>query len=228
MPKDLEKEKELAAKEAVKFITNDLVVGLGTGSTAFYVLKEVARLVNEGLRIKAVPTSNKTAEIAGKFNIPLLDINSIDHIDITIDGADEFNRDLVLIKGGGGALLKEKIVASMTRQEIIIADSSKQVLKLGKFPLPVEVIPFASSYVKRELALLGGLGNTRMKNDTLFLTDQGNYIIDIHFGPIEDPVDLADKLNRMEGIVCHGLFIGLANTLIMGVAETGTTITYSK
>src|SRR4051812_48722998 len=113
MTNDLEKEKELAAKEAVKYVTNDKIIGLGTGSTAYYVVKEIGNLVESGSKIRAVPTSNKTAELATTFNIPLVDINSIDFIDVTIDGADEFNSDLVLIKGGGGALLKEKIVASM-------------------------------------------------------------------------------------------------------------------
>src|SRR3954466_5668024 len=141
MKKDVEKEKELAAKEAVRFIQDRQIIGLGTGSTAYYIIQEIGKLVKEGLRIKAVPTSNKTAELARSLGIELANIDEVERIDVTIDGADEFNNDLVLIKGGGGALLKEKIVASMTDQEIIIADSSKKVDQLGKFPLPIEVIP---------------------------------------------------------------------------------------
>lgn len=226
MSKDLEKEKQLAAKEAVKFLSNNKIVGLGTGSTATYVVKEIANLVRNGLVIQAVPTSDKTKELAETLNIPIADINRIDSIDITIDGADEFNSDLILIKGGGGALLKEKIVASMTKKEIIIADSSKKVDKLGKFPLPVEVIPFAASYVMRKLSQINGSGKIRIKGTSPFITDEGNYIIDTDFGVIGDPVSLSNTLNNIEGVVAHGLFIKLADKIIMGVGKTNTTVTF--
>ncbi len=226
MSKDLEKEKQLAAKEAVKLLSNNKIVGLGTGSTATYVVKEIANLVRNGLVIQAVPTSDKTKELAETLNIPIADINRIDSIDITIDGADEFNSDLILIKGGGGALLKEKIVASMTKKEIIIADSSKKVDKLGKFPLPVEVIPFAASYVMRKLSQINGSGKIRIKGTSPFITDEGNYIIDTDFGVIGDPVSLSNTLNNIEGVVAHGLFIKLADKIIMGVGETNTTVTF--
>lgn len=228
MAKDVEKEKELAAKEAVKLISNNQVVGLGTGSTAYYVIKEIGEMVRNGLSIQTIPTSNKTGELAKSLNIPLIDINSVEYIDITIDGADEFNGDLVLIKGGGGALMREKIVASMTKQEIIIADSTKKVGQLGKFPLPVEIIPFAANYVSRQLLKIKGVGKLRIKNNTPFITDQGNYILDTNFGFITDPVSLSDSLNKVEGIVCHGLFIGLAERVIIGVGETGATVIYKR
>jgi len=138
MVKDLETEKRLAAKEAVKLIGSDCIIGLGTGSTAAYAVWELGEAVKNGLKIRAVPTSDATARLAESLNIPLVDINTVDSIDVTIDGADEFNSDLVLIKGGGGALLREKIVASMTREEIIITDSTKKVDVLGKFKLPDE------------------------------------------------------------------------------------------
>ncbi len=226
--KDLEKEKELAAKEAVKLVSNNQIVGLGTGSTAYYVVKEIGELVKNGLTIQAIPTSNNTGELAKSLNIPLADINSVGHIDITIDGADEFNSDLVLIKGGGGALMREKIVASMTKREIIIADSTKKVEQLGKFPLPIEVIPFAVNYVARQLSKINGEGKMRIKNNSPFITDQGNYILDTDFGWITDPVSLSNSLNKIEGIVCHGLFIELAERVIMGVGETNTTVTYTR
>lgn len=226
MAKDIEKEKYLAAKEAVKLISNNQIVGLGTGSTAVYAVKEIGNLVKNGLKIKAIPTSNKTKELAETLNIPLADINQIDGIDITIDGADEFTSDLVLIKGGGGALLKEKIVASMTKEEIIIADSSKKAERLGKFPLPVEVIPFAANYVMRKLSQLNGVGTIRIKDNSTFITDEGNYIIDTDFGVITDPVYLSDYLNSIAGVVAHGLFIKLAKKVIMGVSDTNTTILY--
>lgn len=226
MAKDIEKEKYLAAKEAVKFISNNQIVGLGTGSTAVYAVKEIANLVKDGLKIQGVPTSNKTKELAETLSIPLIDINKIDHIDITIDGADEFTGELMLIKGGGGALLKEKIVASMTKEEIIIADSSKKAERLGKFPLPVEVIPFAANYVMRKLSEIQGVGKIRIKDNATFITDEGNYIIDTDFGVITDPVYLSDHLNNIAGVVAHGLFIKLAKKVIMGAGDTDTTVTY--
>lgn len=216
MRKDLEKEKQLAAKEAVKYLSDHTIIGLGTGSTIYYAIKEIAELVKNGLRIRAVPTSDKTQELAVSLGIPIIDINTIDTIDITIDGADEFTKDLTLIKGGGGALLREKIVASMTKEEIIIADSSKHVEKLGKFKLPIEVIPFASKYVESKIRDLQGEGNIRFVQNRPFLTDEGNYIMDVDFGFITDPSELSRTLNEIEGIVGHGLFINLAQKVIMG------------
>lgn len=216
MINNLDIEKQLAAKEAVKQLRDDMIVGLGTGSTSFYAINEIAELVKNGLKIKAIATSNKTREHAESLNIPVIEINSIDSIDITIDGADEFNSDLILIKGGGGALLREKIVALLTKREIIIADSSKKVDLIGKFKVPVEVIPFASSYVLRRIELLKGVGEIRRTKDSPFITDQGNYIIDADFGLISNPVYLSEKLNEIEGLVAHGIFIGLASKVIMG------------
>lgn len=226
MVKDIDKEKQLAAKEAVKLIKNNQIVGLGTGSTAVYAVKEIGNLVKNGLKIHGVPTSNKTKELAETLHIPLIDINEADAIDITIDGADEFTSGLALIKGGGGALLREKIVASMTKEEIIIADSSKKVDRLGKFPLPIEVIPFAANYVMRKLSEIQGRGKIRIKDNTTFITDQGNYIIDTEFGVITDPVYLSGLLNNIEGVVGHGLFINLTKKVIMGIDDTDTTVTY--
>lgn len=217
MMNKVEIEKQLAAAEAVKFIKDHQVVGLGTGSTAYYAINAIGEMVKNGLRIKAVPTSEKTKVLAASLQIPIIDINSVEAIDITIDGADEFTADLKLIKGGGGALLKEKIVASITTLEIIIADASKKVEQLGKFKLPVEVVPFAAQYVRHQINLLNGIGTIRtLSNQIPFITDQGNYIIDADFGLISDPDVLAAKLNQIEGIVGHGLFINLADMIIMG------------
>lgn len=211
-----ENEKQLAAKEAVKLVGNNQVVGLGTGSTAYYVIQEIGRLVKEGLQIRAIPTSDKTRTMAESLSIPLIDINTVSTIDITIDGADEFTEDLLLIKGGGGALLREKIVASMTNEEIIIADSSKLVTQLGKFKVPVEVIPFAASQVQSRLQKLHGAAHIRMTDGKPFITDEGNYIMDTDFGPITDPAALADAIKGISGVVEHGLFINLASKVIMG------------
>lgn len=216
MAKKLEKEKQLAAKEAVKSLRDDIIVGLGTGSSSVYVIKEIGKLVKNGLKIRAIPTSNTTKELAETLNIPLIDINTVSSIDVTIDGADEFTSDLILIKGGGGALLKEKIVASLTKQQIIIADSSKKVEMIGNFKVPIEVIPFALNYVLQQIKGLNGKGKIRMIAGIPFRTDQQNYIIDADFGLISDPVSLSEKLNGIEGLVGHGIFIGLASKVIMG------------
>ncbi|UYQ91252.1 ribose-5-phosphate isomerase RpiA [Chitinophaga horti] len=216
MATDLIAEKRIAAEAAVAMVKDAQVVGLGTGSTAEFAVKAIAERVKQGLQIKGIPTSDNTAQMARQLGIPLIDINSIDTIDITIDGADEFTEQLHLIKGGGGALLKEKIVASKTTQQIIIADSSKHVAFLGKFKLPVEVIPFASRYVMAQLAKLGGDGVVRQVNGQPFITDEGNVIIDADFKKISDPVALSDALNGIVGVVEHGLFTGLAQQVIMG------------
>jgi ribose 5-phosphate isomerase A len=215
-----EKEKQLAAAEAVKGVADNMIVGLGTGSTAVYAIQEIGEKVKRGLQVRAVPTSLKTKELAASLNIPLIDINTIDSIDITIDGADEFTEELLLIKGGGGALLREKLVASMSKQEMIIADSSKKVSRLGKFKLPLEVIPFASAYVIRQLQGLNGKGAIRQQSGKPFLTDQGNYIIDADFGLISDPILLSGKLNEITGVVEHGLFIHLVSKVIMGSGDS--------
>jgi len=214
-------EKQTAAREAVGYLKNNMIVGLGTGSTASYAIKEIGLRVKEGLDIKAVPTSESSAELARSLLIPLIDINTIDSIDITIDGADEFTEDLKLLKGGGGALLREKIVATITNEEIIIADSKKLVSKLGKFKLPVEIIPFACRYIANQTKAWKVNPVLRMQQDMPFTTDQGNYILDIDFGLIDDPAALSNKLNQLEGVVAHGLFIGLAKKVIMGQG-TGT------
>ncbi len=209
-------EKEMAAKEAVKLLRNGQIVGLGTGSTAIFAIKAIGELIKNGLRIQAVPTSNQTQMLAERLHIPLLDINLVESIDITIDGADEFTRDRMLIKGGGGALVREKIVAAMTKEEIIIADPSKQVEVLGKFKVPLAVVPFAASFVLRQLETIKGHGQLRRVSGEPFRTDEGNYIIDADFGLITDPEALSDRLNAVEGIVAHGLFLHLASKVIMG------------
>lgn len=211
----MEKEKENAALAAVKLIEDHMIVGLGTGSTAYYAIHAIAEKVKQGLQIKAIPTSEQTATLALSLGISLTDINAVDVIDVTIDGADEFTKERYLIKGGGGALLREKIVAAKTKKEIIIADSSKLVTHLGKFKLPIEVIPFARGYVLQQLRdKFNKEGEVRS-----FITDEGNNIIDVAFGKIEDPVTLSGQLNEIVGVVTHGLFINLAFNILMGEGD---------
>lgn len=216
-----EREKELAALEAVKLIGTGQVVGLGTGSSAEYAIREIGELIRKGsLEIKGgVPTSSRTEELARSLDIPILDIREVEKIDLTIDGADEFTPELALIKGGGGALFREKIVASMSTEMIVIADSSKQVKKLGKFHLPVEVAPFAARYVLAQLKQLGGMGKIREASGSPYFTDQQNYVVDVDFGLIENPEKLSDQLNEIVGVVCHGLFLGLATKVIAGEGD---------
>lgn len=226
---EIENEKQVAALAAVSYIKNGQVIGLGSGSTANCAIREIGRLVHNGLRIRAIPTSKKTQELAEFLNIPIVDSNSVDYIDVTIDGADEFNEDMVLIKGGGGALLREKIVASMTRKQIIIADSSKQVAQLGlAFKLPIEVIPFAANYVMNQVKVLGGISAIRIKSGKTFLSDQGNWILDADFGHIKDPRSLSQSLNEIVGLVCHGLFIDLADIIIEGKGDINRTLLNTK
>ncbi|SDG66647.1 ribose-5-phosphate isomerase [Dyadobacter soli] len=217
--KDLKNEKTLAAKEAVKYLSNGQIVGLGSGSSAYIAIAEIGELVKNGLNIKGVPTSEKTRELAESLNIPLLKIEEVDAIDITIDGADEFTTDLQLIKGGGSFLLKEKVVAALSKQEIIITDSTKKVEFLGKFTVPIEVIPYAQNYVLAEIQKLSGTGKIRLVDDEPLITEQGNVLIDGDFGLIQDPALLAEQLIKIVGVVEHGLFINIATTVIMGVDD---------
>lgn len=215
--------KRSAADKAVEFVESGMVVGLGTGSTAAFALERIADRLDSGdlKDIIGIPSSLRTEEQARGLNIPLAGFDTHSEIDVTIDGADEVDPDLNLIKGGGGALLREKVLAQATRRNIIIVDESKLVPKLGTgWALPVEVIPFARYSVARFIESLGASVTLRRTGgDAEFLTDQENIILDADFGPIADPMRLADSLNRRAGIVEHGLFLGLAADVIVAGAE---------
>ena len=206
-----DQEKEAAARASLRFVHDGNIVGLGTGSTAAYAVRFLGERVRSGLKIRGIPTSVATAQLATSLGIQLTTLDEVQQIDVTIDGADEFDPHLNLTKGGGGALLREKIIASASKQVVIIADSGKQVATLGKFPLPVEVIPFAEALIARRTSALGATVKLRQRPDgKVFVTDEGHHILDCHFGQIPDPPALARKLSDMPGIVEHGLFIGLA------------------
>ncbi|HYA24879.1 MAG TPA: ribose-5-phosphate isomerase RpiA [Terriglobales bacterium] len=218
MAKD--EEKQAAARASLRFVRDGDVVGLGTGSTAAYAVRFLAQRVHAGLKILGIPTSVQTKELAQSAGIPLTTLDEVQQIDVTIDGADEFDPQLNLIKGGGGALLREKIIASASRLEVIIADSTKQVPVLGKFPLPVEVIPFAQAVVSRKIEALGAKVEIRQTpGGNVFVTDEQHHILDCHFGQIPDPPALARKLEAMPGIVEHGLFIGMANVVLIATGN---------
>jgi ribose 5-phosphate isomerase A len=211
-----DQEKETAARASLRFIKDGQVVGLGSGSTATYFIQMLGELVQKGLRIRGIPSSARSGEQAAKLGIPLTTLDECQQIDVTVDGADEVDPQLRLIKGGGGALLHEKIVASATRQLVIVVDATKRVPVLGKFPLPVEVIKFAKALVQKRIEALGARVELRQKADgSPFLTDENNYILDCHFGQIRGADGLANRLSDMPGVVEHGLFIGMASVVLV-------------
>jgi ribose 5-phosphate isomerase A len=226
--KTSDQEKEAAARASLRFVRDGNVVGLGTGSTAAYAVRFLGERVRAGLKIRGIPTSVRTKDLATSVGIPLTTLDEFQQadfqgIDVTIDGADEFDPQLHLIKGGGGALLREKIIASASRQVVIIADSSKQVAVLGRFPLPVEVIPFAQALIANRIAALGATVKLRQDaKGNVFVSDEGHHILDCSFGQIPDPPALARTLSDMPGIVEHGLFIDLATVVLVAKGEKVT------
>jgi ribose 5-phosphate isomerase A len=210
-----DQEKEAAARASLQFIKEGQVVGLGTGSTAAYFIKLLAEKVKNGLKIRGIPTSIRSGELARSLGIPLTTLDECQEIAVTVDGADEVDPQLRLIKGGGGAMLREKIVASATRQLVIVADASKQVPMLGRFPLPVEVIRFAQALVAKRIQALGADVQLRTGADGKpYVTDENNHILDCRFGQIPDADGLARQLSEMPGIVEHGLFVGMASVAL--------------
>jgi ribose 5-phosphate isomerase A len=213
----LDQEKRAAARAAAEWVEPGSVVGLGSGSTATYAIRFLGERVRDGLKIVGIPTSQKTKQFAEQLGIPLATLDEHPQIDIDIDGADEIDPQLNLIKGGGGALLREKIIASASQRFIVVGDSSKQVTRLGRFPLPVEVIPFAQGLIAKRIAALGAQVSLRgSATANLFVTDEGHHILDCTFGEIADPAALSEKLHAIPGVVEHGLFIGMAETAVIG------------
>jgi len=211
-----DREKQSAAHASLKYIKSGDIVGLGTGSTAAYFIQLLGEQVKHGLRIRGIPSSDRSREQAASLGIPLTTLDECQQIDVTVDGADEVDPQLRLIKGGGGALLREKIVASATKQLVIVADATKRVPVLGKFPLPVEVIKFAQALITKRIAALGAKVILRRNADgKAYLTDENNYILDCHFGQIPGADGLANKLSDMPGVVEHGLFIGMASVVLV-------------
>lgn len=223
-------EKKAAAIRALDFVKPGMKLGLGTGSTAEHFVRALGERVKLGLDIVGVPTSERTANLAESLGIPLSNLDDTPHLDVTVDGADELDLELRLIKGGGGALLREKIVATASDRMIVIADASKVVKRLGAFPLPVEVVPFGAPVTARKIAevagALGCTGKMSRRADEYgepFFTDNGNFIYDCEFGEIPNADALAPALNRIPGVVDNGLFVGIATLAIVGT-PSGTDI----
>ncbi|WP_396634050.1 ribose-5-phosphate isomerase RpiA [Maribacter sp. R86514] len=213
-------EKKVAALEAVKYVKSGMTVGLGTGSTAFFMIEAIGEMVQNGMEIKAVATSNETEKLATKLGIDVITLAEAKRLDVTIDGADEVDEDFQLIKGGGGALLREKIVAHNSNLNIIIADSSKSVSKLGKFKLPVETIPFATQLIIEELRGIGLSPVQRKNGNDDYKTDENNDIVDIDIWDTDITLtDLEQQLKTIPGIVETGLFLTSTDLVIIGKGD---------
>ena len=209
--------KKMAAEKAVEHVDNGMVIGLGTGSTVKYAIKKLGEMVNTGLKIEGIPTSLRTKKLATEYNIPLVDLNDYIEIDLTIDGADEVDSHLNLIKGGGGALTREKIIAYHSKKEIIVIDETKVVKKLGiDSPVPVEVTKYGWNATKKTLEELGCTAELRTIMDEVYITDNSNYILDCDFGKINEPEALEKEINSIPGVIENGLFIDLVDEVIVG------------
>lgn len=220
--------KEIAGFYAADQVQDGMVVGLGTGSTSVFAIKRLGQRVKEGLKITGIPTSEASARLATELNIPLVNFDNTASIDITIDGADEIDANFYMVKGGGGALLREKVVASITKRQICIVDPNKIVEKLGKFPLPVEVVPFGWKVVERRIIAMGGKPTLREREGKTYVTDNSNYILDCDFYPIQDAPGLERALMMMPGVLEVGLFIDLAHTLVVGQPDGTVTVKERK
>src|SRR3569623_1901435 len=214
--------KRAAAAQALEYVEDGMQLGLGTGSTAKHFVELLGERVRAGLKVIGVPTSEATRADAERCGVPLTTLDEIDHLDLSVVGADEIDPALNLIKGGGGALLREKIVAAASARMIVIADDSKWVPTLGRFPLPIEVIPYGLGATRRaiekafaECGVSGQMAVRNAKDGHVFVTDGGHWIVDAQHGRIADPASLAKALSAIPGVVEHGLFIGLASSVIL-------------
>lgn len=208
--------KEVVGKEAVKYVEDGMIVGLGTGSTVFYFVHALADKVKEGLNIQMVSTSIQTVELAKSLGLNIKELEEIDHIDLAVDGVDEIDKNFNAIKGGGAALFREKIVADIAKEVIWIYDESKDVEKLGKFNLPVEILPFGYSHTVRKLTEAGLNPVIRKKDGEILITDNHNYIADLHLGYGFDIEVVKEKLANIVGVVEHGLFLNMCKLCIKG------------
>ncbi len=218
-----------AAEKALDYVETGMTLGLGTGSTAAYFVKLLGERVADGLQVVGVPTSTRTRELAESLNIPLTTLNEAGKLDVVIDGADEFDRRMNLIKGGGGALLQEKLVAIAADKMVVISDDTKMVPHLGKFPLPVEVVRFGWKTTEKRIldviscAFVGGIDIVRrMDGDAPYITDEGHYILDLHLKKIDEPEKMARQMKELDGVVDSGFFIDIASVVIVG-KQDGTT-----
>lgn len=212
-------QKQNAGEKAAEFIKDGMVIGLGTGSTAYYLIKKVGELVANGLNITAVATSHSTAKLAGELQIPLKSVDDVEGIDLAIDGVDEIDPDFNAIKGGGGALFREKIIANLAKEIIWIMDDSKLVDAIGDFPLPVEVLPFGFPHLFDKLKSLQYNPVHRMKDGKPYITDNGNYIVDLHLGKPMNIAEVNQTLQSMTGVLETGLFLNMCKRIVVGTED---------
>lgn len=211
--------KQLAGERAAELVENGMTVGLGTGSTVYWTILRLGERIRQGLSIRAIPTSRQTEALALREGIPLTSFAEVHQLDLTIDGADEVSPALDLIKGGGGALLREKLVAAHSGRLVIVVDAAKLVPVLGAFPLPVEVIPFGWEATVRLIAPLASSARLRLQEGRPLVTDNGNYIVDLSCGAIADPAVLDQRLRQVPGVVETGLFVAMAHQVLVGEPE---------
>ncbi len=211
--------KKMAGERAAQYVKDGMIVGLGTGSTAYHMVNAVGQMVKNGLSIRAIPTSSATEAQARELGIPLLTIDELDHVDLAIDGVDEIDPQFNAIKGGGGALYREKVVASLAKEVIWIMDESKLVDKIGAFHLPVEIAQYGAKQAMARMAAFGWNPVLRIKNGETFVTDNGNFIADLHLGAGFNIEQVYGRLSGMLGVLEHGLFLNMCNRMIVGCAS---------
>lgn len=211
--------KKIAGEKAAEYVKDGMTLGLGTGSTAFYAVNAVGELVKKGMKLQAVPTSKATEAQARELGIPLLTIDEVDHIDLAIDGVDEIDPAFNAIKGGGGALYREKVVATLADEVVWIMDDSKLVEHIGAFHLPVEIAQYGSKQAMAKMAEYGWNPVLRVRDGKTFVTDNGNFIADLHLGAGFDIEDVYSKLSGMLGVLEHGLFLNMCKRIIVGTDE---------
>ena len=213
--------KQRAGFKAAEYVEDGMTVGLGTGSTAYWLVERLGERVRAGLRVRGVPTSRRTEEQARHLGIPLVTFAEVRELDLAVDGADEIGPGLALIKGGGGALLREKLVAAAARRFVVVADAGKRVGVLGHFPLPVEVVPFAWEVTARRVAAVAGVEPVLRRADggDVYVTDNGNYILDCRCGEIRDPARTGRELKLLTGVVECGLFVGMADFAVVATDD---------
>lgn len=212
-------QKRIAGEKATEYIKDGMILGLGTGSTAYYMIKKVGELVQNGMNLKVVATSKDTENLAKELHINLVKIDEVDRIDLAIDGVDEIDMNFNAIKGGGGALFREKIVAKVANEVIWIMDNSKLVDRIGAFPLPIEILPFGYTQVIRKLKEYSFNPVLRMKDENIFITDNGNYIVDLHIGISMNINDVYNKVNEITGVLEVGLFSNMCKRIIIGTND---------
>jgi len=220
--------KKIAGEKATEYIKDGMIIGLGTGSTSYYMIEKVGELVKAGMNLRAVATSKRSEEHALRLHIPICDINDVPSIDLEIDGVDEIDNQFNAIKGGGGALFREKIVASHAKEVIWIMEERKLVKDIGNFPLPIEILPYGCRHVLVQLEKASYLPQIRKKDKDFFLTDNGNYIVDLHLKAPLNTKDIMEHVMNITGVLEVGLFLNMCNRIVVGMEDHSAKVIENK